>query len=192
MQMPTNNSDAFDLDDETDLEGDPFASGSSAAIDDADFEEYDAPRTPIGVLPGFVKSAKHWTSGKGVVNLVLEIECTDPTFAGAERVSLFLPKEGRSLARISQIAAALGIAIPQIDGKVRLPKPEAFVNRPGLFTYSTFASDDGTHKPTIAWGYPDKKNKSEQFDKWAAEAKLTDEQKKKIKQSPGVMPLGSF
>lgn len=197
MQAPTNN-DGFDLDDMTDLDGaDPFASGagssSSAATSDKDFDEYEAPATPIGVLPGFVKTAKHWTNPKnGTVNIVLEIECTDPRYAGAEKVSLFLPKEGRSLVRINQIAAALGIAVQQVAGKVRLPKPEAFVNRPGLFTYSTFAADDGTAKPTIAWGYPDKKNKSELFDAWAAETGLTDAQKKQIKQSPGVMPLGSF
>jgi hypothetical protein len=148
------------------------------------------------VLPGFIKTAKTLMldkPGGQVEHLVLEVQCEDPRFAGAETVSIFLGKGSNTIARINQIAAALGIVIPQVPGRIRLPKPEMFVGKPGLFVYSTYSDDrDGTTKPTITWGYPKGKNQSAEFDAWVRENDLTEEQKKKISKSPGVLPVGSL
>lgn len=191
LDTPTK-SNAFDLD--TNAPADPFGPGSHAATDDSEFDEYEAPPTPVGVLPGFVKTCKKVETEKNgtrKVSYVLEIECTDPEYANAENLSLWI-EVPKFIGRLVQVAAALGLTVSQSGTRIRVPKPEAFVNRPGMFVYSTYADNSGMDKPTIAWGYPSKKNQSDLFDAWAAEANLTDEQIKSIKQSPGVIAHGSF
>jgi hypothetical protein len=177
---------------------DPFS--GKAAVSNADYDEYEMPETPIGVLAGFVKTAKTQEvtkDGVTVKNLILEIECTDPKFSGAATVSLWLKltsggkTDPKTMPRAVRVAQALGL--PASLGKpLRLPKAEAYLNRPGLFVYSTYIDkQSGGEQATIAWGLP-KPGDSASWDAWFSEANLTEDQIKKLKGSPGVLPLNSF
>jgi hypothetical protein len=178
---------------------DPFS--GNAAVSATDYEEYEMPDTPIGVLPGFVKSAKKQPLEKNGVtteNLILEIECTDVSFSGAATISLWLKlrsggkTDSKTMPRVMKICAALGLSAVAQGKQVRLPKPEAFVNRPGLFVYSTYIDkQSGAEQSTIAWGLP-KPADSVRWNEWLEEANLSEDQLDKIKKSPGVLPLGSF
>ena len=193
--MTMSNKTGFDLDDGVD----PFAprsntaGGNDSSATEGDFEEYPIPPTPIGVLSACVKSAKRIDKDGKLFN-VIEFECTDPRFAGAEKITLFLDMNDlRQRTRYLLVASALGVVVPQVGGKTRVPLPGALVGKYGLVVYSTYVDKrDGQTKPTISWGYPANANKSDAFDAWAASEQLTEEQVKKIKQSPGVMPSGSF
>ncbi len=179
-------------------DADPF---SGKAPTDSDFEEYEMPDTPIGVLPGFIKSAKKQTIAKNGVdteNLILEIECSDVAFSGASTISLWLKMkvggktDSKTMPRLMKICSALGLPASMSGKQVRLPKPEAFVNRPGLFVYSTYTDkQSGEVQSTIAWGLP-KPGDSERWDEWLREANLNEDQVNKIKKSPGVLPIGSL
>lgn len=188
------NQDPFAEDKDTDAStpdpaaaADPFGDAPSG---DAEFDEYEIPPTPIGVLPGVIESAKYLTterSGTTKKSLVLEIQCSEPQFASAGTVSVWI-EVPRFLRRAAAFASILGLPVQQSGNRIALPKPEKFVNKPGKFVYSTYTDKQGVEQPTIAWGCP-KPGKSEQWDAWLAEAGLTDEQVAEIKKSPGVLPL---
>jgi hypothetical protein len=179
-----------------DIQDDPFS--GSAAVSTSDYEEYEMPDTPIGVLPGFIKSAKKQASvkdGVTVENLILEIECTDVRYSGASTVSLWLKltsggkTDAKTMPRAVKVAQALGLQA-SLGKPLRLPKAEAFVNRPGMFVYSTYVDkQSGDEQSTIAWGLP---KDSERWNDWLEAANLSEDQLNKIKKSPGVLLLGSF
>lgn len=191
--IDTETDDPFALADDGQAEDDPFASSGSSSVSEDDYDEYEVPPTPIGVLPSFVKSAKYVTTeknGTSKLSLVLAIECSHPDYSGASTNDLWLelPKQ---IERAQKVAIAFGLRSTRVGGKIRLPSPSQFVNRPGLVVYSTYIDKNDSEAPTIAWGMP-KPGKSAAFDAWRETAGLTDEQVKKIAGSPGILPIDAL
>jgi hypothetical protein len=185
----------FDEDPEADGE-DPF--GGEVADDDAEFDAYDIPPIPVGVLPGYIKTAKKQsTENDGVKkdNLILEIQCSDPTFANCQTISVWLEMP-RFIKRAAGFAAALGLTVSEQNGQVLLPKPSAFANKTGKFIFATYVDKQGATQATIAWGYPKPEN-SPEFHAWVEKNKrsdsnptgLTEDNINAIRKSPGALPM---
>jgi hypothetical protein len=177
---------------------DPFGDGGEVPGADEDFDAYEIPPIPIGVLAGYVKTAKKQSTEKDGVkkdNLILEIQCSDPTFANCQTVSVWL-EVPKFIKRAAAFAAALGLTVTEQSGQVRLPKPSAFANKTGKFIFATYVDAQGTTQSTIAWGYP-KPEKSPEFHAWVEANKyseanpsgLTEDNIKDIRKSPGALPI---
>ena len=191
MTTPSTDPFATDVSPATALEtANPFGEAPSSD-GDGDFDTFEMPPTPVGVLPGIVKTCKLATTekdGRSKKSYVLEIQCTDPAFTGSSTLSMWV-EVPRFNGRMAQIATAFGLPTRVRGNVIDLPKAVKYNNMPGYFVFSTYTDSAGLAQPTLAWGLP-KPGASAQFDEWLASSGLTEAQINEVKKSPGVLPIG--
>lgn len=151
-------------------------------------EGFDLPPCPVGVLRGHVTELATYPKGK-----MLRVACDDVNYPSKEPLGIWI---GSDMTMLKQIAAALGIASEiRVDPSTKQSKvyfvdnagntgAAAFKNKPGLFVYAPFNGEPSINK----FGNP-KKGTSPEWDQWAEEADLTEDQIKALKRARGgVVP----
>jgi len=174
-------------------ESEDFGAGVGGDSGGDDGDVFEIPLLPIGVLDGYVKSAKRFVDDKA--KIILSIQPSTPPFQTASPAETwFDTRNARQFARLLQIATALEVPLSKSGGRITFVGgiPAAFKDKPGKFVFSSWDKNDGTSDPQLAWGLP-KPGKSAAWDehmKALAEAdeSFTDAQLKILKSSPGVVP----
>lgn len=169
------------------------ASPFDASADQGDLGEgFELPPCPVGVLRGHTTELKKFDKG-----YMLYVMCDDPAYPSKEPHNIWI---GHDVGMLKQIAASLGITaemrlnpdtrrtnvyFSDDDGNKGL---KAFAKKPGMFVFAPYNGEASINK----FGNP-KKGASPEWDQWAEEAELNDEQTKALKRARGgVVPGDSI
>jgi hypothetical protein len=145
-------------------------------------EGFDIPPIPVGVLRGHVAEAKN---NKG--NIILNIQCDDPSYSSSDEVTLFI---GGDMQLLGQVAGSLGVVVTQQGGRIYLQDSEgnkdlkALNGKAGLFIFAPFKKDGIEGASVNKFGLPKPKS-SDLWDSYMEQSNFSELQIAAIKKSRG-------